>query len=70
MKDIVDNYIRTLEPELYNKTKIYDHLETILKLDNETDKYVLNILIDDHLKNYLINEEIYDKRNRRPNFYG
>jgi putative phage-type endonuclease len=65
MKDIVDKYIQSLEPEFYNNRKIYDHLENTLKLENETDKYVLNLLIDDHLKNYFKNEEIYDKRRRQ-----
>ena len=48
----------------YNKITIYNQLENTLKLDNETDKYVLNFLIDDHLKNHFINEEKYEKRDK------
>ena len=49
MKDTVDKYIQSLDSKDYDKTTIYNYLETTLNLENETDKYVLNLLIDDHL---------------------
>ena len=61
MKDTVDKYIQSLDSKDYDKTTIYNYLETTLNLENETDKYVLNLLIDDHLKNYFTNEEKYEK---------
>ena len=68
MKDTVDKYIQSLDSKDYDKTKIYNYLETTLNLENETDKYVLNLLIDDHLKNYFTNEEKYEKEEINLNF--